>query len=164
MSSLSYNDKQFSDNCTNNNVYSTSKILAIPVSVGELFDKYTILQIKRENIKDTNKLIKINKELQYLQVFINEYNPQTPTLNQCIGVLSNDDLIIELKTINETLWEIEEKIREKEKQKEFDTEFIELARNVYITNDKRNVIKQKIDNICLSELSDVKSYVNCIKN
>lgn len=119
----------------------------IPVSVGELFDKYTILQIKKERIHDIIKLNIINKELEYLEPFINNY-----TLDE--------KHIIELKNINQKLWDIEDKIREKEMKKEFDAEFVEIARKVYITNDKRNLVKQTIDKICLSELSDVKSYVS----
>ena len=121
----------------------------IPVSVGELFDKYTILQIKKERIQDIIKLNIINKELKYLELFINNYD-------------LDEFHITELKNINQKLWDIEDKIREKELKKEFDAEFIEIARNVYITNDKRNIVKQTIDKICLSELSDVKSYVNYI--
>uniref|UniRef100_A0A6C0K012 Uncharacterized protein n=1 Tax=viral metagenome TaxID=1070528 RepID=A0A6C0K012_9ZZZZ len=119
----------------------------IPVSIGELFDKYTILQIKQEKIFDNKKISIIKREIDYLTPFINNYQIDTR-------------IVSSLKNINEKLWEIEDKVREKEKKREFDSEFIEIARNVYITNDKRNVLKQQIDKLCSSELSDVKSYVN----
>ena len=125
----------------------------IPVSFGELYDKYTILQIKNEKICDSIKLAIIKKELAYLTPFINKI------------VIDNDisnAIINELKTINEKLWTIEDKIREKEFKKEFDKEFIELARAVYKTNDERNRVKVKIDKILNSEISDIKSYCNYI--
>ena len=162
----------YNDNIRQSTPGSRLSYVLIPCSFGELFDKYTILQIKNAKIKDSHKLAKINKELQYLEECINQYTMLSSThkLSQdnitsatsdtrTTNVLS-ETIINELKNINETLWEIEDKIREKEKKKEFDIEFIELARTVYITNDKRNVIKRSIDNICLSELSDVKSYVD----
>jgi hypothetical protein len=119
----------------------------IPVSFGELCDKYTILQIKNEKIRDIIKLAIIAKEIFYLTPFINK-------------IVIDNDIINELKTINEKLWEIEDKIREKEFKKEFDDEFIEFARMVYKTNDERNRIKTKIDKILNSEISDIKSYYN----
>ena len=150
MESFLLHEIDSTENTRSPTLHHRSDVLAnpiIPVSVGELFDKYTILQIKKERIQDIVKLNIINKELEYLEPFINNY-----TLDE--------KHIIELKNTNQKLWDIEDKIREKEMKKEFDAEFIELARNVYITNDKRNVVKQTIDKICLSELSDVKSYVS----
>jgi hypothetical protein len=123
------------------------KLPIIPVSVGELYDKYTILQIKNEKITDINKLTFIKKEMHYLKPFLNEFT-------------IDNDIVNELKQINEKLWIVEDKIREKEYNKEFDNDFIELARLVYITNDERNRIKNRIDKILNSELSDIKSYVN----
>ena len=123
------------------------KLPIIPVSVGELYDKYTILQIKNEKITDINKLTFIKKEMHYLKPFLNEFT-------------IDSDIVNELKQINEKLWIVEDKIREKEYNKEFDNDFIELARLVYITNDERNRIKNRIDKILNSELSDIKSYVN----
>jgi|LauGreDrversion4_2_1035121.scaffolds.fasta_scaffold85640_3 hypothetical protein len=119
----------------------------IPVSFGELCDKFTILRIKSEKIKDENKLLIIQREISYLKPFIDE-------------IVIDDDIINELKEINEKLWVIEDKIREKENKKEFDDEFIELARMVYKTNDERNKIKITIDKILNSEISDIKSYTN----
>ena len=123
------------------------KLPIIPVSVGELYDKYTILQIKNEKITDINKLTFVKKEMHYLKPFLNEFT-------------IDNDIVNELKQINEKLWIVEDKIREKEYNKEFDNDFIELARLVYITNDERNRIKNRIDKILNSELSDIKSYVN----
>jgi hypothetical protein len=127
----------------------------IPVSIGELYDKYTILQIKNEKIRDTIKLAIIKKELAYLTPFINKTDLDNDNSND-----NSNAIINELKTINEKLWEIEDKIREKEFKKEFDKEFIELARAVYKTNDERNRVKVKIDKILNSEISDIKSYCN----
>ena len=125
----------------------SQNICYIPVSIGELYDKYTILQIKQEKITCTEKLKSVNNELEYLKNIINKY-----TLDK--------ELINELKTINETLWEIEDSIRDKERIKSFDEEFIKLARNVYITNDKRSEVKNKINSILKSEINDIKGYSN----
>lgn len=118
----------------------------VPVSVGELFDKYSILQIKNERIIDINKLAIIQKELNYLTPFIDQYTIE-PTFP------------VQIKAINEQLWDIEEQIREKELLKEFDDEFINLARNVYKTNDERCRIKNKINEYLKSDIKEIKSYV-----
>jgi len=118
----------------------------VPVSVGELFDKYSILQIKNERITDINKLEIIQKEINYLTPFINQYTLEPTFHNQ-------------IKAINEKLWDIEEKIREKELLHEFDDEFINLARNVYKTNDERYRIKNKINKYLNSMINEIKSYV-----
>ena len=119
----------------------------IPVSLGELYDKYSILQIKSEKITDVFKLENIHKELTYLKVYIDKYNLDISVIN-------------EIKEINKKLWDIEDKIRYKEHKKEFDDEFISLARNVYITNDKRSEVKNKINSILKSDIIDIKSYTN----
>jgi len=117
----------------------------VPVSISELYDKYTILQIKEERISNETKLILVKKELEYLKTYVDNFNL--------------DELLIkEIKEINEQLWDIEDKIRDKERAKEFDNEFIDLARNVYITNDKRSEVKNKINLALNSELTDIKSY------
>ena len=118
----------------------------VPISFGELYDKYTILQIKLERIKDEVKIVMLNKELGHLQKHVDTINLDTVTL-------------IELKTINEILWDIEDNIRDKERKKEFDTEFIALARKVYMTNTHRSNIKNKINSKLNSGLIDIKSYV-----
>ena len=117
----------------------------IPVSIGELFDKYSILQIKSEKIQDKSKLQYIQKELDYLQTYIDNF-----TLDSMI--------MKEIKEVNTELWIIEDKIRDKERKHEFDEEFISLARLVYKTNDKRSHIKNKINNLLNSDLNDIKSY------
>jgi uncharacterized coiled-coil DUF342 family protein len=124
----------------------------IPISFGELFDKYTILQIKQEKIKDNIKLKYIQNEINYLSPFIN--TALTIHGNKIIHIIEK------LKQINECLWNIEDNIREKEKENDFNQEFIELARSVYKTNDQRNKIKCEIDAILNCELCDVKSYTN----
>ena len=123
----------------------SQNICYIPVSIGELYDKYTILQIKQNKITCIEKLKSVNNELDYLKKIINEYPLDKEVIN-------------ELKNINETLWEIEDNIRDKERIKSFDEEFIKLARNVYITNDKRSEVKNKINSILKSEINDIKGY------
>lgn len=121
----------------------------IELSVGELLDKVTILQIKSERISDQAKLENINKELQVLTVLWEA------------SVYSQSDLkenIQALKEVNEALWDIEDKIRDKERDQLFDQEFIELARSVYFTNDKRAEIKKVINTKTGSELVEEKSY------
>lgn len=118
----------------------------VPISFGELYDKYSILQIKKEKIKDHTKLIYINKEIEYLQPFIDKY-------------IVPEELKNDIVYINKELWEIEDNIREKENLKEFDNEFITLARAVYITNDKRSIIKNNINIFLNSDIKEIKSYV-----
>tara|TARA_Y100000389_G_scaffold50732_1_gene46442 strand:- start:884 stop:1258 length:375 start_codon:yes stop_codon:yes gene_type:complete len=118
--------------------------VTIQVSVGELFDKYSILLIKNKKIKNIQSLEYIQKELNILKPIKDKYD--------------NDDLLNKLKIINETLWDIENAKRQKEKDKIFDEKFIELARNVYIWNDKRSEIKSEINNYFKSDIIDVKEY------
>ena len=118
----------------------------IIVSIGELYDKYSILQIKKSKINNESKLIYINKEIAYLKPLINNFK-------------LDDEIFEKLKKINETLWSIEDNIRVKETKNEFDSEFIELARLVYKTNDQRHIVKNIIDNIFNSEIKEIKSYV-----
>ena len=116
--------------------------IMIPVSVGELIDKITILEIKPLFTNDNY----VSKEL-------NELNQIKSTLTQYTL-----DYEVQLKKVNEILWKIEDKIRQKEKNKEFDEEFIELARSVYINNDKRSEIKKQINERTNSEYREVKFY------
>jgi hypothetical protein len=118
----------------------------IPVSLGELFDKYSILLIKKKRVNNNDKIMCIDKEIRFLQPYIDKFNLDS--------ILKE-----EIKKINETLWDIEDKIRIKEKKNEFDDEFILLARSVYINNDQRHVIKNKINIFFNSEIKDIKSYV-----
>lgn len=120
--------------------------ISIPVSVGELYDKYSILLIKQQKITDNDKLVCINNEINLLKNII----MSIPFFNQ--------SLLEELININTILWDIEDNIRIKEKYKEFDKEFIDLARNVYFTNDKRFEVKNKINQIYNSNIFEVKSY------
>ena len=123
--------------------------IKIELSIGELLDKISILQIKAERIDDPSKVKNINKELDVLMSLWND-SPYSDTN------LSSE--INELKNINEALWDIEDKIRDKERNQVFDKDFIELARAVYITNDKRADIKRIINSKTGSELTEEKSY------
>jgi hypothetical protein len=116
--------------------------ISIPVSVGELIDKITILQIK-SFLSDNEYVRKELEELNQIKFTLTQY------------LLEYE---IQLKEVNETLWKIEDKIRQKEQRQEFDEEFIELARSVYINNDKRAEIKKKINEITNSEIKEVKIY------
>ena len=120
--------------------------MEIEVSIGEIVDKLSILHIKKTNIKDESKLSNIEKEYQYLNdIVFNKLN------------IENDDFT-KLVEINTELWEIEDDIRDKERSKEFDEIFIELARNVYFTNDKRADIKKEVNIKYGSLFIEVKSY------
>jgi 3-dehydroquinate dehydratase len=122
--------------------------MKIEVSIGEIVDKLTILEIKKENIKDENKLVDIVKEYNYLKdIVVNE-----------IGFSIESDEYIDLLNTNKKLWNIENHIRNKEKRKSFDVEFIELARNVYFTNDIRASQKKYINLKLNSEFIEHKSY------
>lgn len=118
----------------------------IPVSIGELWDKYTILLIKQNKVTDKIKLNHVNNELKYLNTFMEKYD------------YKDNKLFIQLKSINEKLWDIEDSIRLKEKKKIFDDEFIELARAVYYTNDERGDIKKEINVLFNSVIHEVKNY------
>lgn len=122
--------------------------ISVPVSNGELIDKFTILLIKKEFIQDQPKLVLVNTEIDYLNVYINNINKEFD-----INILFS-----ELIEVNKQLWMIEDNIRKKEKNQEFDKEFIELARSVYFTNDKRCKIKNDINKVTNSSIYEVKSY------
>lgn len=124
-------------------------LLKTPVSVGEVFDKITILEIKRECIKSQAKLVHVNNELERLISLIKDNIENNDTLNK---------LVDELKTINKKLWNIEDEIRICEKNSDFGAEFVQLARDVYFTNDRRAAIKFKINDLMGSTLVEVKSY------
>ena len=124
--------------------------MKIEVSNGELLDKISILELKTQNIKDTNKLVNVYKEF-------NELNPLAEELfNKYDSDLQNH--YTELASINADLWNIEDRIRECEKNKQFDDVFKELARSVYITNDKRCEVKKIINIITQSGFIEEKSY------
>lgn len=123
--------------------------MKIEVSVGELVDKVSILEIKIEKIKDAVKSGNVKKEY---DVLINSMNSA--------GVNKDTAEYKELKKINSDLWEIEDRIRIKEKREEFDSEFIELARSVYFNNDKRSEVKRRINIKMNSGLIEEKEYVD----
>jgi hypothetical protein len=123
--------------------------LQVPVSVGEVLDKITILQIKLAHISNAAKRVNIQNEL---DVLLPLASGDEFTTEQMLGLMA------ELKEINEALWDIEDDIREKEAAKSFDAEFIRLARAVYVTNDKRAEIKRRINLVTGSALIEEKSY------
>lgn len=124
-------------------------MIAIPVSVGELIDKLSILRVKQIKISNPEKLDYVNKEFELLYNFSSVYFD-----NEDISKLYN-----ELVETNTKLWEIEDELRILETQKSFDKDFIELARGVYYTNDKRFVLKNEINERTSSEIREVKEYV-----
>ena len=123
--------------------------LQVPVSVGEVLDKITILQIKLAHIPDVAKRANIQNELDALLPLV---------AGDAFTTDQMQALMAELKSVNEALWDIEDDIREKEAAKSFDAEFIRLARAVYITNDKRAEIKKQINLATGSALVEEKSY------
>jgi len=122
------------------------RIINAPISIGELIDKITILEIKKNKLQNS-KLENVLKELSFLRKLMEKHQIEI-----------TDNLFTELKEINLTLWNIEDQIRIKEKNKEFDNIFIELARSVYFTNDKRSEIKKRINRLSNSEITEEKSY------
>ena len=124
------------------------KILA-EISAGELFDKITILEIKKTKISNKEKLNDIEKELLSLNETVKKYIPNQSSISKYIN---------ELKNINLKLWDIEDGKRASEKNKDFGEKFIELARNVYKFNDERAKIKLAINNSLGSNIKEVKSY------
>ena len=125
-----------------------NKIL-VEVSVGELLDKISILQIKKSNIKDNEKLKLIIEELTLLEKKLHDVFPDNINIREYV-----DKFFI----INSKLWTIEDHIRDCEKQKKFDQKFIELARSIYFTNDERSKIKYEINKKFGSKIIEVKSY------
>lgn len=123
--------------------------VSVPVSWGEIVDKITILEIKYARLSSKNSLLNVKRELDLLNIVLNSKLGVSKELSQIKDIL---------KGINIELWEIEEKIREKEQSKSFDSEFIDLARSVYFTNDKRSSIKREINRLTNSELIEEKSY------
>ena len=124
--------------------------MKIEVSNGELLDKISILELKLLKIEDKEKLVNVQKEFE-------ELNPLCQKLfEQFDGQLQNHYL--ELASINGLLWDIEDWIRDCEREKRFDEEFIQLARSVYATNDRRSEVKKIINTITGSKLTEEKSY------
>lgn len=127
----------------------SAQIVTAEIAIGELIDKMTILEIKAEHIQDEKKLYNVYTELESLQKTFDQWIDTNPELKQ---------LIQQLKAANEQLWSTEDLIRDKEREKCFDNEFIQLARKVYIQNDERCRIKRKINELAGSRLIEEKSY------
>ena len=123
-----------------------NKIINAPISIGELVDKITIVEIKKNKLQNS-KLKNVLKELSFLRKLMEKHQIEI-----------TDNLFTQLKEINLKLWNIEDQIRIKEKNKEFDNIFIDLARSVYFTNDKRSEIKKRINRLSNSEITEEKSY------
>ena len=122
--------------------------MIIEISIGEAFDRLTILKIKSEKIKDESKLTNVMKEYFYLQKLLNEE----------LDVTEENEDFKKLLEINETLWEVEDLLREFEEEKSFGDEFIQLARSVYVLNDKRARVKKDINVAYGSQFVEEKSY------
>lgn len=126
----------------------TNKIILAPISLGELIDKITILQIKSDHLKG-NALVNVRNELLALDKIL-----------KSLGLHVNPELIQCLKEVNRELWQIEDAIRHQEKNKRFDESFVNLARSVYQTNDRRAAIKKEINISYGSAFIEEKSYQN----
>ena len=125
--------------------------IIIEVSVGELLDKISILEIKKEKIKDTEKLKFINNEYSILKDQLKKNVKSDEKLNQ---------MYQSLKDLNFKLWEIEDDKRKCEKNKDFGERFIQLSRDVHFLNDNRAKIKLEINNYSGSEIKEIKEYTN----
>ena len=123
-------------------------MISVQVSLGELMDKISILRIKKKNITDKQKLIYINEELTLLEQTLKNFSKDKKI----------EEYLDKLFSINSSLWQIEDDIRDCERQKLFNKKFVELARSVYLTNDKRSEIKADINNLFGSKLVEIKSY------
>jgi hypothetical protein len=124
-------------------------MISIPVSVGEMIDKLSILQVKKIKVSNEEKLEFINKEFELLYNFSSEY----------LNNLEIELIYTKLILVNTNLWDIEDKLRILEKEKKFDTEFIASARKVYFTNDERFRLKNEINLLTSSEIREIKDYV-----
>lgn len=127
------------------------KEILIPISPGELLDKITILEIKAERIDKPEKVANVRHELELLSKVWSDFVTEDKVVA---------DLHRQLKTINEELWEIEDDIRDEERQNSFGEKFIALARAVYVTNDKRAQAKKEVNLHLGSEIIEEKSYRN----
>ena len=123
--------------------------ISVPVSPGELIDKITILEIKRERITDAKKVSNVTAELELLTAARDRGVPASPELTQ---------LTAELRRVNEALWDIEDAIRVCEDNRDFGPRFIELARSVYHQNDRRAALKRSVNELLGSKLVEEKSY------
>jgi hypothetical protein len=122
--------------------------MKIEVSNGEILDKISILAIKKSKIQDKSKLENV----------YTEYNTLLPYFDQIVNTQQLGDLYWNLSAVNTELWDVEDKLRELEKSRTFNTEFIELARSVYYLNDRRAELKKNINILSGSDLIEEKSY------
>lgn len=125
-------------------------MINVPVSVGELIDKLSILQVKKKKISNPEKLSYVSKEFELL------YNTSAEFLNN----MEIENLYHELVETNSNLWEIEDRLRVLEQNGRFEGEFLDLARKVYFTNDKRFELKNEINLLTSSEIREIKEYVD----
>lgn len=123
--------------------------LLAPTSPGDFLDRMTILEIKTDRIRDAAKLENVRRELEALRATWNA---------SALAARDVAATVAELRKVNEALWDIEDRIREKESAKAFDAEFVELARSVYRTNDRRAALKRELNVALGSELIEEKSY------
>jgi len=123
----------------------------VPISVGELLDKITILNIKCERLQDADQLANVRRELKLLEKARDECLRSTPSV---------EHLSAQLKVVNESLWDVEDKIRNCERNSDFGERFIELARSVYRYNDRRSALKREINLSLGSSIVEEKSYTD----
>jgi hypothetical protein len=128
-----------------------AKPISVEVAPGELIDKITILQIKTEQIREPDKLRNVRVELDVLCQARDENIPPSSEL---------DNLADQLKSINQALWNIEDEIRDCERNQDFGPKFIELARSVYRSNDRRAALKREINELLGSKIIEEKSYAD----
>jgi hypothetical protein len=122
-------------------------LLQVPISVGELVDKITILRIKQDHLGSTS-LANVQRELQLLEQVLSDS-----------GIVLSTDEVAKLARVNRALWDIEDQIRDYERRGCFDDAFIALARSVYFSNDERAAIKRRINQVCGSLLVEEKAYL-----
>jgi hypothetical protein len=127
----------------------TSSSVLVEISVGELLDKISILEIKLVRIKDSAKIKHIQKELEQLTQIKNQLHFNDKRISE---------IYIKLKQVNEILWRIEDELRDHERKHDFGVDFIELARKVYFKNDLRSALKKQINQLTNSNLHEEKSY------
>jgi|TARA_B110000261_G_scaffold17780_1_gene17778 hypothetical protein len=124
--------------------------MKIEISNGELLDKLSILELKLKNITDENKLINVRSEFEELSPLVQQIFKK-----KAVGI---NELYLKLSEINGNLWEIEDDIRQCERDKKFDSKFVQLARDVYFTNDIRSELKKEINILTKSGIIEEKSY------
>ncbi len=127
----------------------SASAITVEVAAGELLDKITILEIKEAKFTDASKLANVRAELETLRAARDANLPSTQDIERAVDGL---------REVNRQLWEIEDEIREHERQKDFGDRFVELARAVYKTNDRRAALKREINDLTGSRLKEEKSY------